>query len=355
MLHFFRKIRRELLANSQTIRYLKYGIGEIILVVIGILIAIQVDNWNEERIAAENTKQLFIQVSDELVQNIKNVDRIIDLYLEKDSLYFKVLNRKVGPEDYETNPRLFLFAFEWYRTGLMDEDFNALIAEKNNLTELQDSLFSELKDLYGTRKYNTDQDDRMINDAHLDWRDRIANEQPWWSNYVKSWGYTDENKDKIIEYALTDPIYLNKLAEVRSREGGHLNGIIWFRTKALNLYNRIAEMLTIKKDTFLLKDITKYDNIKGVYKYDNEENKWAIQGENELKFKLFVKDSLVEEWDIHPYDNTHVLFYSKDRPGTDNVGICRVVSGENGKVLGLITILDIREVNGNRAMAKKIE
>ena len=53
MLHFFRKIRRELLANSQTIRYLKYGIGEIILVVIGILIAIQVDNWNEERIAAE--------------------------------------------------------------------------------------------------------------------------------------------------------------------------------------------------------------------------------------------------------------------------------------------------------------
>jgi hypothetical protein len=72
MLHFFRKIRRELLANSQTIRYLKYGIGEIILVVIGILIAIQVDNWNEERIAAEKTKLLFQGVSDELVQNIDN-------------------------------------------------------------------------------------------------------------------------------------------------------------------------------------------------------------------------------------------------------------------------------------------
>jgi len=56
MLHFFRKIRRELLANNKTIRYLKYGIGEIILVVIGILIAIQVDNWNEKRQENEKIK-----------------------------------------------------------------------------------------------------------------------------------------------------------------------------------------------------------------------------------------------------------------------------------------------------------
>ena len=53
MLHFFRKIRRDLLDNDKFLRYLKYGIGEIILVVIGILIALQVNNWNEERIAAE--------------------------------------------------------------------------------------------------------------------------------------------------------------------------------------------------------------------------------------------------------------------------------------------------------------
>ena len=323
--------------------------------VIGILIAIQVDNWNDERIGAENTKQLFKQVSDELVQNIKNIDRIIDLYLEKDSLYFKVLNRKVGPEDYERNPRLFLFAFQWYRTGLMDEDFKALIAEKNNLTELQDSLLSELKDLYGTRKYNTDQDDRMINDAHLDWRDRIANEQPWWSSYAPLWTYTDENMDEIIEYALTNPIYLNNLVEVRARESGHYKGILWFRTKALNLYNRIAEMLTIEKDTSLIIDISKFDHIKGVYKNENEEYKWSIRGKNELKSILFVKDSPQEEWYIHPYNNTHLIFYSKDRPEKENRHMSRIIIGENGEVLGLITILDMREINGNRAMAKKIE
>jgi hypothetical protein len=49
MLHFFRKIRRDLLANSEFFKYLKYAVGEIILVVLGILIALQINNWNENQ------------------------------------------------------------------------------------------------------------------------------------------------------------------------------------------------------------------------------------------------------------------------------------------------------------------
>ena len=48
MLKFFRKIRQELLSENQTSKYLFYAIGEILLVVIGILIALQINNWNEE-------------------------------------------------------------------------------------------------------------------------------------------------------------------------------------------------------------------------------------------------------------------------------------------------------------------
>jgi hypothetical protein len=49
MINFFRKIRRQNLAENKTGKYIKYAIGEILLVVIGILIALQVNNWNEER------------------------------------------------------------------------------------------------------------------------------------------------------------------------------------------------------------------------------------------------------------------------------------------------------------------
>lgn len=49
MIKFFRKIRQNLVSEGKAVNYLKYAIGEIILVVIGILIALQINNWNEER------------------------------------------------------------------------------------------------------------------------------------------------------------------------------------------------------------------------------------------------------------------------------------------------------------------
>jgi len=47
MIKFFRKIRQHLLSEDKTGKYLKYVVGEIVLVVIGILIALQINNYNE--------------------------------------------------------------------------------------------------------------------------------------------------------------------------------------------------------------------------------------------------------------------------------------------------------------------
>ena len=59
MIQFFRKIRQQLLTEGNTGKYLKYAIGEIVLVVIGILIALQINNWNEkEKLRTEEIKFL---------------------------------------------------------------------------------------------------------------------------------------------------------------------------------------------------------------------------------------------------------------------------------------------------------
>jgi len=60
MIKFFRKIRQNLLIENKTGKYFKYAIGEIILVVIGILIALQINNWNENR-KHKNKKHKYIQ------------------------------------------------------------------------------------------------------------------------------------------------------------------------------------------------------------------------------------------------------------------------------------------------------
>ncbi|MFZ9003961.1 MAG: DUF6090 family protein [Robiginitalea sp.] len=60
MLRFFRQIRQRLLTDNKFSKYLLYAVGEILLVVIGILIALQVDNWNEER-KFKSTQREFLE------------------------------------------------------------------------------------------------------------------------------------------------------------------------------------------------------------------------------------------------------------------------------------------------------
>jgi hypothetical protein len=60
MIHVFRKLRRKLAAEGKTFGYLKYAIGEILLVVIGILLALQLNNWNAE-IADKRESRRFME------------------------------------------------------------------------------------------------------------------------------------------------------------------------------------------------------------------------------------------------------------------------------------------------------
>jgi hypothetical protein len=73
MIKFFRKIRQNLLMENKTGKYFKYAIGEIVLVVIGILIALQINNWNQDRIEHKETKVLLSNLSLDIEENIKNL------------------------------------------------------------------------------------------------------------------------------------------------------------------------------------------------------------------------------------------------------------------------------------------
>jgi len=77
MLKFFRKTRQELLSKGETGKYLKYAIGEIILVVIGILIALQINNWNEEKKEHEKEQAFLREINLDFKSNKAQLDSII--------------------------------------------------------------------------------------------------------------------------------------------------------------------------------------------------------------------------------------------------------------------------------------
>lgn len=74
MISFFRKIRQKLLAKNQITRYLLYAFGEIALVMIGILLALQVNDWNENKIAQANTSIYVDNLIDDLKKDISTFD-----------------------------------------------------------------------------------------------------------------------------------------------------------------------------------------------------------------------------------------------------------------------------------------
>ena len=109
MINFFRKIRYDLMEKNKTGKYLQYAFGEIILVVFGILIALQINNWNENRklksqelIILQNFKESlksdssYRTISDQQYSKSRNsMDYLID-YMEKDLPYKDSLNYHFG-------------------------------------------------------------------------------------------------------------------------------------------------------------------------------------------------------------------------------------------------------------------
>ncbi len=76
MIKFFRKIRQKLLTENKFSKYLLYAIGEIVLVVIGILIALQINNWNEEVKARKTEKIILNNLNQEFSANKKSLEEL---------------------------------------------------------------------------------------------------------------------------------------------------------------------------------------------------------------------------------------------------------------------------------------
>jgi hypothetical protein len=76
MIKFFRKIRQNLLSEGKTGKYFKYAIGEIVLVMIGILLALQVSNWNQDRKDRISERKLLDNIHRDFVHNKVDFDSL---------------------------------------------------------------------------------------------------------------------------------------------------------------------------------------------------------------------------------------------------------------------------------------
>ena len=92
MIKFFRRIRYNLMSENKTGKYFKYAIGEIVLVVIGILIALQINNWNEAR-KARNKEIVYLN---NIKSDLENSIEQIETFILKRNTQIKTSNEIIG-------------------------------------------------------------------------------------------------------------------------------------------------------------------------------------------------------------------------------------------------------------------
>lgn len=91
MIKFFRKIRYDLMEKNKTGKYFKYAIGEIVLVVIGILIALSINNWNENRKNNHKEIAILLNLKNEFSTNKTDLIETIERNSRKYELVKKIL------------------------------------------------------------------------------------------------------------------------------------------------------------------------------------------------------------------------------------------------------------------------
>lgn len=97
MIKFFRKIRQNMLTENKFSKYILYAIGEIILVVIGILIALQINNWNENSKERHIEHKYLVSLKEEFNHNLVELDSVIEINTYNNDNAIELSNQ-MGPD-----------------------------------------------------------------------------------------------------------------------------------------------------------------------------------------------------------------------------------------------------------------
>lgn len=288
-------------------RYLIYAIGEIILVVIGILIAVQLNNWNQDRIRDAEFEVLLDKVEEDLIHNIKVTNYIIIDYHINDSLTNKVINNKLTIDDYHNDKRLGNLLFRIQLLKLNTENLNKLIDNEELISFKYETVIEIAKQLMRSIIYN-ELTETPLKDFYSGNLDFLMSHSFWMAksdsfSIEKRYHYftTDENYKKRVlnhwaktsDMALTTIYHrsismelLGKIKVIRQNyNAGHLHQL--YKSLNLNSFERIncEDEISRNKNKF----------------YKNE--RFLITNMSEKQAHFFVKNSkgeIVGEKKLNP-------------------------------------------------------
>ena len=169
MLHFFRNIRKQLLGDGKTGKYFKYAVGEILLVVIGILIALQINNWNELRKDQNQLTRAITSLRNDLVKDSLRIHRDLELTkpeVTNDSLL--IVKIRDASTTFDTLVHLFQSRFKDYAVARINYNRSTYdnIVSTESFELLPDTIRASLTNYYTFLGYR-ENISYIVNDLYI--------------------------------------------------------------------------------------------------------------------------------------------------------------------------------------------
>jgi hypothetical protein len=262
MIKFFRKIRQKMLNENKTGKYLKYAFGEIVLVMIGILLALQVNTWNESKKSNVKFNKLLVNVFNDLKVDLEIAQSNIDFYKYKDSLANNIINGKLSVSDYKNNPRRNSIIFGYWGFRVTNMGYNALMQNTENIPSEYEQLIVDLNRQYIVTAERMEISLTVFASIVESARTRYALNFPWYSQN------DSVSNEKRWQHLANNPIYKNE-AQLYKRYG-----VMNFSNFVADFYNQgLPLLLTLKaiiNDTnplpsFFPKNADGFDSVKSDY------------------------------------------------------------------------------------------
>ena len=206
MINFFRKTRYNLMEKNKTGKYLKYAIGEIVLVVVGILIALSINNWNEKRLEKiieqeylTNLKGDFEFNKTMLIEDIVYIEKII----KNGKLMLNFTGNKGKPETEKEMDSLlnWMVALPAYspKFGFLDDLMNSGklgIFRSAELKKLLSSYKPSYKITYDIHLMIIEHDNQTINlvNKNGSWLDADKNQRREFARQLPGSGFEMDNR-----------------------------------------------------------------------------------------------------------------------------------------------------------------
>ena len=156
MIKFFRKIRQKLVSENKFSKYLIYAIGEIVLVVIGILIALSINNWNESLKLEQREIDIAKELYFELNENLSYTKTQKENWKKRANTAQFLSNIIVSAKETLTQKQFdstMLYILGYYKFNLIKNKFDNIVSSETFEFKRSPKLKREmltLKGLYGT-------------------------------------------------------------------------------------------------------------------------------------------------------------------------------------------------------------